>query len=175
MKTINRKTLNDFLGIAVRKLSGNWVLIGGSVIQIIKDDARVTLDIDIAGPDSATQSDTLMLMDIAAALGLPVEAINQTGAYFLRKISGWDKMLIEIRKGPKTVFYRPNVTLFLLLKIARLSETDLEDCFAFIDFARKNGETLNVKQIDRAIESELKTPQSEERLARLKSLRKAIL
>ena len=68
--------------------------------------------------------------------GLPVETINQAAGLFLRKIANWNKMLVPLIKGTATI-YRPNVTLFLLLKMERLSESDLGDCIEFIKFSKK--------------------------------------
>ncbi len=145
-KTINKETLLKFIQKAEQRLQGDWVIIGGAVLPLLGVSQRATVDIDIAGPPESPQSETLVLMEIADELGLPVEAINQAGAFFLRRIKGWEKMLVPLRSvNPEqtAVFFRPQVTLFVLLKMGRLSETDLQDCLVFMEFARRNDEHLD--------------------------------
>ena len=53
--------LRRFLDLAGERLRGNWVVIGGCVLPLRGVEHRTTLDIDIAGPDSAGMKDTLVL------------------------------------------------------------------------------------------------------------------
>jgi len=63
---------------------------------------------------------TLVLMEIAAELGLPIEAINQAGAY-------------------------------VLLKLSRLTETDLDDCQRMLEYAWDHGEAVDRSRLEAAI------------------------
>lgn len=133
MNPINQKALTHFLEKAGDRLTGDWVIIGGSVLALVGAQYRVTNDIDLAGPEEATQKDNLLLMEIAEELGFPVETINQAGAFFLSKIPQWKKMIVLHHKGKKAAFYRPNATLYVLLKMPRLTESDLTDCLKLME------------------------------------------
>lgn len=149
MSKIDQKKLNRFLQLAGLRLHGDWVVIGGSVLQLVGAGYRVTNDIDLAGPENATQKDSVILMEIAEELGLPVEAINQAGAFFLSKIPHWKKMSVLHYEGKNADFYRPNSTLFLLLKIPRLSESDLTDCLKFMElFPKEIEKSVVLKKLD---------------------------
>jgi len=133
MKEIDKNLLNRFMTLAGDRLSGDWIVIGGTALMLKGRQYRVTNDIDVVGPKESTQSDLLILMEIAQNLGLPVEAINQAGAFFLYRIKNWQKKLILVHEGKTAKFYRPNAILYLLLKIQRLSETDLQDCLIYLE------------------------------------------
>jgi len=132
MKTIDLKTVKKFVEKATDKLTGDWVILGGAVLPLIGKQVRVTLDIDVAGPKIATLDHTLKLMEIAEELGLPPEAINQAGAFFLYRIPQWKNHLVLIRKGKSGGFFRPDLWLYVRLKGSRLSESDLSDCIHMI-------------------------------------------
>ena len=156
MKGLDVQTLQKFLKIAGDRLHGNWVVMGGTVLPLLGNPIRSTVDIDLAGPSQASQKDTLILMEIAEELGLPVETINQAGAFFLFQIKGWENKVVELHKGKTAVFFRPNVDLFLELKIHRLNESDLSDCLAFLSFASKKGEKANRNHLMKLIKGEMK-------------------
>ena len=125
--------MKKFISIALQKLEGEWILIGGTVLPVLGIDLRVTVDIDMVSLDSKSSNrNSLQLMEIAESLGMPVETINQAGAYFLSKIDDVRDHLILLEESKKCKIYHPDSYLFLKLKIARLSESDLEDCIAFI-------------------------------------------
>jgi hypothetical protein len=153
------------------RLSGDWVILGGAVLHLLNLDIRVTTDIDIAGPVTATTKDTIVLMDIASELGLPVEAINQAASYFLFKIAGWEKSLVLIHEGQSARILRPDVNLFLQLKISRLSESDLMDCLAILEAAAELDESLDKQKIYRLIMQQSKTEKNTNRLQRLGKLK----
>ena len=81
MKGLDHKVMKKFLKLAGARLSGDWVLLGGTLLPALGVDHRVTIDIDLAHKDQ-DGSQTLELMQIAEDLGLPVETINQAGAFF---------------------------------------------------------------------------------------------
>lgn len=85
MNTINHRLLKKFIDLAASKLEGDWILIGGSLLPLLGIEARTTTDIDFVNlnPRKSSNQDTLELMEIAESLKLPVEAINQAGAFFL--------------------------------------------------------------------------------------------
>lgn len=166
MKPISSALMKRFVIAAGDRLRGDWVIIGGAVLPLSGIDVRVTVDIDIAGPTSSTQAEMLTLMEIGESLGLPVEAINQAGAFFLQKIPNWEKSLVEIYRGTSATIFRPNVNLFIRLKIGRLSESDLNDCIAFLKFARTKQETVDQASLTSNIKKAIKTAAGD-RLERL--------
>jgi len=159
--------LERFLKLAGERLRGDWVVIGGCVLPLRGVEHRVTLDIDVAGPERAGMKDTLLLLEIAEELGLPVEAINQAGALFLRRIPDWESNLIEIHRGPEAVIHVPDATLFLLLKINRLSEVDLDDCITMLDLARDRREPIDVDRVTQRVTEALQSEPSSSRAQRL--------
>lgn len=152
MKAIDRAIVEKFVDLAAQRLSGDFVIIGGAVLSLLGIEGRTTVDIDVAGPKEASLGETLKLFEIAEGLGLPPEAINQAGAFFLHRIEDYERHLVLIRDGPLARIYRPDATLFILLKVARLTERDLEDCLKVIEYARKTGEVIEVSSIKKAIE-----------------------
>jgi hypothetical protein len=90
-------------------------------------------------------------MQIAEELGLPIESINQTAAYFLPKIPRFREHLLLLHRGKKTTIFRPDVYLYIHLKLARLSETDLKDCEVYLKSAKKRLETVNHAQIEKLL------------------------
>ena len=174
MKPIDTALLQRFLELAGERLEGDWVVIGGMVLPLLGATHRVTLDIDIAGPDEATMSQTLVLMSIAEELGLPVEAINQAGAYFLHKIEGWQDHLVEVHRGPSARIHVPDPTLFILLKLQRLTEADLADCKEMLRLGQKRGLPIDQERLLEAVGRALDTSPEGPRLDRLMEL-KALL
>jgi len=172
---LNEAILRRFLELAGENLRGDWVVIGGCVLLIRGIEHRITLDINVAGPDSAGMDQTLALLGIAEDLGLPVEAINQAGALYLRRIPDWDQNLIEVHRGPQAVLHVPDTTLFLLLKVARLTESDLGDCTALLKLARKNQEAFDAERVSKAIEEALRAEIAPGRRQRLDTLLDIVL
>ena len=168
---MNKKILNRFIHILGEKGQGRWIIIGGSVLPFLEASSRYTKDIDLAGPSTSTQNDTLLLMKIAQSLGLPIEAINQAGAFFLYKIPEWEKEIILIHKGPSATIYRPSAMLYLLLKLERLSETDLEDCMKMIEFSKEHpDEPINKKRMIKIIRTYIKKSENNAKKERLRKI-----
>ena len=161
--------MKKFINLAVHQLEGEWIVIGGTVLPLLGIDLRVTVDIDLVNLESKnSNAQSLQLMEIAQSMGLPVETINQAGAYFLSKIDGVRDHLVLFQSSSKCKIYRPDVYLFFKLKLARLSQSDLEDCLAII---KHNPEEFKAhkKAITSLFKSALKdvTPDMKERLIEL--------
>lgn len=174
MKALDRKTLARFLRLAGDRLEGDWVLVGGALLPLLGVRHRVTIDIDIAGPQDASGEQSLILMEIAEQLGLPVEAINQAAAFFLRRIDGWQEDLILLHRGKGATIYRPNVTLFVILKLGRMSESDLADCLEFIKLGARRGERPDRARIRQAVNKMSRQALSAQKRKRLKALLAAL-
>ncbi len=173
MEPLNREALSKFIALSLERLEGDWILIGGAVLPLLGIEYRTTVDIDIVGPPGATQEQTLVLMEIAEELGLPVETINQAGAYFLRRQEGVGEQLLPLARSPKTTIFRPTATLYVLLKLSRLTETDLEDCRRMLAYAQDHDEPVEVPRLKEAIREELQGA-LQRKAARLDSLMRAV-
>lgn len=174
MKTIDSKLIKKFTSLALKKLDGDWVLIGSTVLLALNIDHRSTMDIDMVPTSAIGRDQTLLLMDIAQELEMPIESINQTGAYFLRKIKNWQTRLVLIGESKKVRIYRPNGTLFLQLKISRLSPSDLEDCLQMLLFCQKTKEKIETEFLSKIIKTQIESKIEPEKLSRLKNLKAAL-
>ena len=173
MKNINSELLEKFIGLAGKRLSGDWIILGGTVLPLLGIDHRTTVDIDLARAEKSGDDQSLELMQIAEDIGLPPEAVNPAASFFLHKISDWRENLVLVSKGSKAKIYRPNGTLFLLLKISRLSESDLADCLEMLKYCKKNKEAIDLSRLQKALTVEIQKCESSdpEKVKRLKSLR----
>ena len=71
-------------------------------------------------------------MELMDRLGLPVEAVNSAADFFVHRIAGWERETELFRQGARGRIMRPTATLFLLLKLRRLTEQDLDDCLMLL-------------------------------------------
>ena len=174
MKVLDAKTLARFVVLAGERLQGEWVIIGGCVLPLLGVEHRVTVDIDIAGPDDTDMRQMLALMEIAEELDLPVETINQSGSHFLRLIEDWRERLLEIHRGVEATLYVPDATLFLLLKLRRLTEADLLDCREMLSLSRRHQMAIDKERVRVAAHAALESAPVQGRRARIKSLLRAL-
>ncbi len=174
MIAIDQTLLGRFVTLAVERLEGDWVVLGGTVLPLLGIEHRVTLDIDVAGPETAGNRELLILMGIADELGLPVETINQAATYFLHRVPDWPALLVPLQTSDKASVLRPNATLFIQLKLARLSETDLSDCLHMLGFARRTSEVVDLTRLRLVLDQQTAAGCSAGRLARLGTLRDAL-
>src|SRR5262249_33436770 len=124
MRELDHDRIQTLLTTVANKLEGDWLLIGGALVSVWLERERVTEDIDLIGL-GGTASERFSLMDLADAEGLPVEAVNSAADFFVYRIPGWRKEIQLLQSGTRGRIHRPTPTLFLLLKIGRLSEQDL--------------------------------------------------
>lgn len=169
---LDSKTLKRFLKKAGEELHGDWILIGGTVLPLLGINHRVTTDIDLLPLDKLTLNSVVLdLMALAEKLNLPVETINQAGLYFLEKIPNYWLKMVLLHKGPTATLYRPDINLFLELKMKRLSEADYSDCIDFIKYAKKKKEPINITSLETILSQEIKmsyeNPPRRERLEKL--------
>jgi hypothetical protein len=122
-------------------LEGRWLLVGGAAVALWLEARRVTEDIDIVSISDAP-GDRLALMEAAERLGLPIEAVNSAADFFVRRIADWEQRIEVLHRGRRATIYRPDATLLILLKLGRLSERDLLDCFAAIERCAADRVTL---------------------------------
>ena len=146
----DRDRIAEFLALAARTLEGEWLLIGGGAAAAWFAPSRTTEDIDIIGL-GGTQEERFALMELAVSAGVPVEAVNSAADFFVRKIADWRAQLIVLAHGARATIYRPTATLFLLLKLGRLSATDLDDCVRLIAHTEQTHEDLDRARIVAAL------------------------
>lgn len=79
--------------------------------------------------------------------------MNSAADYFVRRVDGWRGHLEPFRTAASARILRPTPTLFLLLKIPRLSEADLRDCLGLLDRARLDGLAVDSTRVVAAIEA----------------------
>lgn len=170
MRALDRDTLRRFVELAGDRLAGDWVVLGGCVLHLLGIGRRTTLGIDVAGPLDAGMDQALVLMEIAEELGLPVESVNTAGAYFLRRIDSWERLRVPVHRGATATLHVPNATLFLLLKIGRLTEADLADCLHVLDHARERREAIDGDRVAEAANRVLSGATSPGHRARIDAL-----
>ncbi len=169
---LDRKRISDLLDQLSERLHGEWLLVGGALVSVWVQPRRVTEDIDLIGLTGAPE-ERLALMDAVFSLGLPVEAVNSAADFFVHRISAWRHEIEVLRQYTNCVFYRPTLTLFVLLKMGRLSEQDLLDCIAVIEKTRTEQLRFDSQRLLEAIQSLPKT-EDEDLIKRRDELRRVI-
>ena len=168
MPTLDRDRLDAILTAVCERLDGEWLLIGGAIAALWFEPRRTTEDVDIVGL-AGKPSERLALFELADSLGLPVESMNSAADFFVHRIPDWRSQLVLFRSGAKGRVFRPTATLFLLLKVRRLDERDLEDCRALI----ASGERFEATRVSEAIDA-LPPPADEDVAARRTELRRLV-
>ena len=154
---LDRDRLDALLAAACERLDGEWLLIGGALVALWLEPGRVTQDIDLIGLRGLAQ-ERYALADFAVSQGLPVEAVNSAADYFVQKIDGWRAELQPFRSGARGKIHRPSPTLFLLLKVGRLSAQDLADCEALLARAAADRLSIDRSRVRVAIDGLPATP-----------------
>lgn len=149
---LDRQRLEVIIRTIGERAAGEWLLVGGALVSIWLEPRRVTEDVDVVGLQGTPQ-ERYQLMEIASDLGLPIEAVNSAADFFVRRIPGWRSEIEVLHQGERGTIYRPTATLFLLLKIERLSEQDLADCRAVIGYARTSGMPVDPGRVLASLDS----------------------
>ena len=144
--SFDRARIEQLLAFFADRLDGEWLLIGGGAAAAWFSPSRTTEDLDLVGL-LGSQDERMALMELASEAAVPIEAVNSAGAFFLRQIEGWRDEMVLLRRGTRATIYRPSATLFLLLKIERLTATDLEDCLALIDHCKISLERFDADRV----------------------------
>jgi hypothetical protein len=147
---LDRARILELLEQIAETLRGDWLLVGGALVSIWVESRRTTEDIDLIGL-KGEGSERLALMDAVHALGLPIETVNSAADYFVYRIDGWRREIEVLQQFEHCTLYRPTATLFVLLKMRRLSEQDLEDCRAVLAKARNEQMQLDVARLSTAL------------------------
>ncbi len=171
MKVLTVELLERFLEAAVNELSGEWLLVGGTLLPAVGLQVRSTVDIDLIGLSDKERVQNLELMDLADRLGLSIESINQAAAFFLKQTEYKKSDLLILRKGRRAVIYRPSFELYLKLKSERLTEADILDLQHYFNFCLGRGDVVHEDKCEKWVTGLMKKEKIPERRERLKSLR----
>jgi hypothetical protein len=139
---LDRAAIARVIDAITDRLDGEWLLIGGALVALWAEPRRVTEDIDVVGM-RGTPDERYALMNLAIELGLPIEVVNSAADFFVRRIPGWRDEVEVLQAGARSTVYRPTPTLFVILKLGRLSEQDLADCEAVLRQAPEGGVKLD--------------------------------
>lgn len=167
---LNSETLKKLIKLAGEKLSGEWILLGGTLLPSLGVNERVTLDIDLVPSHAKNNEDHLKLMELAEFLKLPVESVNPAGEYFLKKIPDYEKHLLLLHQGSSATVFRPDLELYLRLKVPRLSESDLSDCLAYLKYTKKNKEDFSPNKMITYLKKELSKCENTTKKERIETL-----
>lgn len=170
MNHLDSKLMKKVLIEAGKKLKGNWLLMGGTLLPAVGLDIRSTVDIDLVSLDKELGDQTLSLMEIAESLGLSVETINSAAAFFFKKIGARKEDLILLHQGKSAIIYRPSLALYWKLKVGRLTESDLLDCQHYFHYCCGKNEAIPQAHLQKVIDHELSLRPSSDRASRLNKL-----
>jgi len=134
---MDTQKIDQILNEVCNNLGGDWLLIGGSLVQLLKANDRATRDIDLVPFDASAEIDPVLrlsFVQMAKKLGLVATSINHSAGFFVRQFHNWESQTKLFLSGPKGKVFRPTTTLFLALKIKRATEVDISDCHAYLKF-----------------------------------------
>jgi len=132
------------------RLAGEWLLVGGGAAILWFGRDRETEDVDLVGL-AGSMEERLQLLELSSDLGLPVEALNSAADFFVRRVEGWRDEIAVAYTGARGRLMRPSPTLFLLTKIGRLSDVDLDDALAAVERARADALPLDGARVRTAL------------------------
>ncbi len=127
---MDSQRIDEILDYLVNDLGGDWFLTGGALVRIAFDPERGTEDVDFVRVRHPTLSDEAsrnQLFQWLIARGLGPEWVNPAVEPFVREVPLWESETVLLRHGSKGTVLRPNLTLFVYLKLRRGTEVDLRD------------------------------------------------
>ncbi len=151
-RELDRQRIESLLSAAVDKLEGEWLLVGGALVAVWLEPRRVTEDVDLIGLGGSA-SERMSLMELAEAEGLPIEAVNSAADFFVFRVPRWRDQIELFRSGARARIHRPSPTLFLLLKLGRLSEQDLADCLLLLRKVSADGLPIDTRRVIDTLEA----------------------
>lgn len=173
MKPIDFKAVKKFISKAEVKLDGDWVVIGSTVLSLLGDESRFTVDIDFIPMNAKGNADSIALMGLAEELGLPVESVNTSGAYFLERISNYRDDLVLVAEKNSFKLYRPNNTLYIILKLGRFADKDLDDCLSILKLTEETPDYSRISQVMSQVR--IKNSHNENMIVKLEKLDRALI
>ena len=123
--------ISKILDYLCQNVGGDWLLVGGALVQIELNAERATEDIDLALISHPTKSEAVAQNELfqysMKQLQIGPESINLAVTPFLNGFLNWQSECKVLKSGSNGIIYRPNLTLFIALKLGRASAIDLKD------------------------------------------------
>lgn len=114
-----------------QEIGGDWLLVGGTLVQLYYDGARSTEDIDLVQISHPSKSREVAQNELfqftQKSWGMGPEYVNLSVEFFVRDLPGWESEVRLLKTGSQGRIFRPSLTLFCALKARRGSELDLQD------------------------------------------------
>jgi len=114
-----------------QNIGGDWLLLGGALVQIEYDGERATEDIDLVFINHADKSRETAQNDLfkytLGAWQMGPEFINLSVEFFVNALDDWQSEIQVFKSGPSGRIFKPSLTLFCALKMNRASELDIND------------------------------------------------
>jgi hypothetical protein len=128
---MDRAKITQILQRLSHHIGGDWLLVGGALVQIEIDGTRATEDVDLAFMGHPSKSLNFLQDELfqysLSKLKVGPESLNLAVSFFLNQIPDWHKECHLLLSGPVGNIYRPSLTLFIALKLNRASSIDLQD------------------------------------------------
>ena len=161
MTEISEKTYKTILSLSEKTLTGDWVILGGALLHLLGKNIRTTTDIDLVPISEAGNSSLTQTFELAERAGLEIGVINSAALHFLSKIPNYRDELILLREWKSGKIFRPNLYLFVVLKIERFTESDFLDISAMIEIDLPEKTPKMLKRIAAHIRSKVKILENE--------------
>ena len=146
----------EILNRLCQEIGGEWLLVGGTLVQLHYDGERATEDIDLVHMSHPTKSRETTQNELfqftLKKWGLGPEVVNLSAEFFVNQMQGWQREIVPLKKGPSGTVFRPTLTLFCALKMQRASELDLRDIRAAL--RKSAGESLNFELLSKWLSAE---------------------
>ena len=114
-----------------QKIGGDWLLVGGALVQLELQTDRSTEDVDLAfirhEHKSVTAAQNELFQFSMKELQIGPESLNLSVTFFLDQIPNWKNECVLLQSGAIGNVFRPNLSLFIALKLNRASSIDLQD------------------------------------------------
>ncbi len=128
METTKIEAILDHL---CQNIGGDWLLVGGALVQLHINAERATEDIDLAFISHSKKTLNLAQNELfqysMQNLNIGPESVNLAVDFFLNEISDWRENCVLIQSGTQGRIFRPNLSLFVALKMRRASTIDIND------------------------------------------------
>jgi hypothetical protein len=127
---MNASQVQKIVDYLTNDLGGDWFLTGGALVQLIFNPARGTEDVDfvrISHPQLSDEASRNQLYQWLMSNGLGPEWVNPAVEPFVREVGSWQQELVPLQQGARGRVFRPNLTLFVYLKLRRGTSIDLAD------------------------------------------------
>ena len=143
--------VSEILDYLCQHVGGDWLLVGGALVQIELSAERATEDIDLALISHPTKSEAVAQNELfqysMKQLNIGPESVNLAVAPFLNDFLHWQSECKLLKSGSKGNIFRPSLTLFIALKLGRASTIDLKDIrLALEKFPREELNEIRLKE-----------------------------